>query len=131
MNCKVKSVKSTSTIIISTVLCCIAYSLVAYMGISTFGGSNLHSDLIQNYDAKNTLVLIGIIAFAFKLISTYPIILFCAREAIVDFIVDYKKLNVNSPDESTRKIVKYIRYSIVIVWFFTSLILGKLSFFEN
>lgn len=47
MNCKVKSFKTTSTIIISTTLCCIAYSLVAYMGIVTFGGINLHSDLIQ------------------------------------------------------------------------------------
>ena len=47
MNCKVKSVKTTSTIIISTGLCCIAYSLVAYMAIVTFGGPSLHSDLIQ------------------------------------------------------------------------------------
>jgi len=126
MNCKVKSVKTTSTIVISTGLCFIAYSLVAYMGITTFGGSNLHSDLIQNYDAKNTLVLIGIIAFAFKLISTYPIILFCAREAIIDYYLNFKKIDPNTPDESTRRMIKFLRYGTVLLWFFSSLILAEL-----
>lgn len=126
MKCKVKSIKTTSTIVVSTALCCVAYSLVAYMGIVTFGGDNLHADLIQNYDARNCLVLIGIIAFAFKLISTYPIILFCAREAIVDYYLNYRKINPNSPDESTKRIVNWIRYGTVVVWFFSSLALAEL-----
>lgn len=70
--------------------------------------------------------MIGLIAFAFKLISTYPIILFCAREAIVDFYLNYKKIDPNIPDQSTTKMVKWIRNGIVIVWFFSSLALAEL-----
>lgn len=126
MKCKVKSVKTTSTILISTALCCVAYSLVAYMGIVTFGGQHLHSDLMQNYDARNHLVLVGIIAFAFKLISTYPIILFCAREAIVDYYLNYRQINPNSPDESTKRMVNWLRRGTVVLWFFSSLALAEL-----
>ena len=52
-------------------------------GAATFGyltfGSNVASDILQNYSAHDPFVMVALIAMALKTYTTYPILLFCGR----------------------------------------------------
>ncbi|XP_023348632.1 putative sodium-coupled neutral amino acid transporter 7 isoform X2 [Eurytemora carolleeae] len=93
-----------------------------YTGAATFGyltfGSNVSNDILENYSASNPWVLIALISMALKTYTTYPILLFCGREAISTIIKD---LFVT---EETRTKEKFRRYIIAIVWFALSVVLG-------
>lgn len=97
--------------------CAIAYTAVAVFGVLAFGNS-ISPDLMLNYDASDLLVLIGITIVAFKTITTYPLLLFCARTAIDDFLV--WRLRIINPERSEPK----RRALIVILWFFLTLALA-------
>ena len=48
-------------------------------------GSYVNADILMSYSAKRPEVLAGIVAMALKTITTYPILLFCGREALNRF----------------------------------------------
>lgn len=112
---KSNSPRLIATVLVSFLICCITYTSVTFLGVLTFG-SNLNSDLMKNYDANQAVVLVGIAAVAFKTITTYPLLLYCARVAICDY---YNLINpsnsVNSNDNRTSRSI------IIISWFSTSL----------
>ena len=117
---KNKSISSCSlimTIILSFIICFFAYTFISIFGLLTFG-QDIASDLMVNYDAKKTGVLLGILVIAFKTITTYPVILFCARTAIDDSLV--KIFNIDCPQENEL----FRRVVIVVSWFFATLIFG-------
>ncbi|XP_054278651.1 sodium-coupled neutral amino acid transporter 7-like [Macrosteles quadrilineatus] len=76
---------SSFTIVVVTtlVICGLAYSLTGTYGYLTFG-SHVSSDILQDYGAEKVAVLVGIVAIAVKTVTTYPILLFCGREAVTN-----------------------------------------------
>lgn len=102
-----------TTISISIAICCAIYTSVSVFGILTFG-SKINSDLMTNYDANQSVVLIGIIAIAFKTVTSYPLLLYCSRIAIDDFCKQF----LSSDNELTRRIY------IVTIWFFSTILLA-------
>ena len=66
------------------------------LGAAAFGyltfGSHVTADIMLSYDASRPEVIIGIIALALKTVSTYPILLFCGREAMRTALNDFMTL---------------------------------------
>ena len=54
------------------------YCTAGTCGYLTFGTKVL-PDIMQSYDASDPIVMVGIIALAVKMITTYPPMLFCGR----------------------------------------------------
>lgn len=63
-------------------------------------------------------ILIAIIAMTLKTFFTYPILLFCGREALVTLICD--RFGITEAGETV------LRYLIAAVWFVASLVLAVL-----
>lgn len=97
--------------------CAIAYTSVALFGVLAFG-DQIYPDLMLNYDANDLLVLIGITIVAFKTITTYPVLLYCARTAIDDFLV--LRLRIINPEQYQLE----RRLIIVFPWFFATVSLA-------
>lgn len=70
-----------------------------------------------NYDASNVMVLIGIMIVAFKAVLTYPPVLFCARLAVDDLVVNVTS-GLSNESEKSRRI------TIVLLWFLSNIILA-------
>ena len=92
----------------------IGICVAVYTGAATFGyltfGSKVDDDIISNYSATKPTVMIALIAMAAKTYTTYPILLFCGREAASDIIKD-----VFISEDSERK-EKIRRVVIATVW---------------
>jgi PREDICTED: similar to solute carrier family 38, member 7 len=56
----------------------ILYCTAGTCGYLTFG-TGITQDIMQLYDAKDPIVLIGIVALTIKMITTYPPMVFCGR----------------------------------------------------
>ena len=132
-------------------ICVACYTLAAIFGYLTFG-SNVKDDILMSYNGGG-LVYAGRCAMALKIITTYPILLFCGREALKSVIVDLEsifarrntqdietnksgtvilsKSNDDLEDASQTKDCQWgerkeilVRYISVTVWFGLSLILA-------
>ena len=90
-------------------VCCFTYTGAATFGYLTFGGK-INEDILLNYSASQPTVMIALIAMAAKTYTTYPILLFCGREAASDIIKD-----VFISEDSERK-EKIRRVIIATVW---------------
>ncbi|XP_049860474.1 putative sodium-coupled neutral amino acid transporter 7 [Schistocerca gregaria] len=62
-------------------ICMLSYTLAGTFGYLTFG-ADVTSDILESYSGYHPSVLIGITAIAIKTYTTYPILLFCGREAV-------------------------------------------------
>ena len=107
------STKLWITIVGSILICVISYSWAIVFGILTFGSGKLDTDLMKNYDPNETVVLIGILSLIFKTVTTYPLLLFCARIAIDKW---FQNLTRDLVPEPKRRAI------IVLIWFISSLI---------
>ena len=114
--------------LVAIFVCALSYSGAASLGYLTFG-SNVNADILLSFDGKRPEVIIGIIAMALKTIFTYPILLFCGREAMKATICDVKALfqRSESNDQSEQVPVSLsnelsIRVVIVLLWFVLSLL---------
>ena len=106
--------KFTLCSVISMIICFFAYSTVGVFGYATFGIGKVPSDILQGYTDKSTTLTIAIIAIAIKNFTTYPIVLYCGRDAILSLIgrdVDCHFL---------------IRFVITIIWFILCLVIAIL-----
>ena len=74
------------------------------LGAAAFGyltfGSHVTADIMLSYDASRPEVIIGILALALKTVSTYPILLFCGREAMRTALNDFMTLVKPSSTEA-------------------------------
>lgn len=104
------------SVLTAVVLTALMYTIVAVYGYLTFG-QGVGGDILQMYDARNAFVLIGIIAMAAKIVTTYPILAFCGRVAVDDLYIQMKK-RVERP--SVRQEF-WQRVLISSIWFTTSL----------
>ncbi|XP_076354832.1 sodium-coupled neutral amino acid transporter 7-like isoform X2 [Tachypleus tridentatus] len=66
------------TVLVAMSMCMLAYSVASSAGYLTFG-SHVTSDILESYDAKDPLVMIGITALGVKMYTIYPVVLFCGR----------------------------------------------------
>ena len=112
-------------------VCALSYSGAASLGYLTFG-STVNVDILLSYDGQRPEVIIGILAMALKTVFTYPILLFCGREAMKAAIGDVKALlntrhvDENSAAETTQTSTSFNeliqRIIIVLIWFVLSLL---------
>ena len=100
-------------------ICAVANSVSACCGYLTFG-SKVNPDILLDYDANRPEVMFGVIAMAIKTVFTYPILIFCGREALLSAIKDVKMSLGYQVDSDSQNIVQ--RIVIVILWFGLSLI---------
>ena len=71
--------KSFSKVTVGTMgILCFLYCTAGTFGYLTFG-TRVSPDIMQLYDAKDPLVMIGILALIVKMITTYPPMIVCGR----------------------------------------------------
>lgn len=66
------------SILSAIVICGLVYSVAGIYGYLTFG-TNVTADILVAYNPQHPLVLVGFVALALKIITTYPILMFCGR----------------------------------------------------
>lgn len=76
----------TIAVTIAIVICVASYTIFAIYGYLTFG-SKVNEDLLMSYEGDG-FVYAGMYAMALKVVTTYPILLFCGREGIKSVIED-------------------------------------------
>jgi len=105
--------KFTLCAVISMLICYSTYSVVGYFGYATFGSGKVPSDILQGYTDKSAVVTVAIIAIAVKNFTTYPIVLYCGRDALLGiFDVSLDRID--------------IRVIVTLVWFVLSLVIAIL-----
>ncbi|XP_071642760.1 sodium-coupled neutral amino acid transporter 7 [Temnothorax longispinosus] len=105
--------KFTLCAVISMLICCGTYSVVGYFGYATFGSGKVPSDILQGYTDKSAVVTVAIIAIAVKNFTTYPIVLYCGRDALLGIL-----------DVSLDRIG--VRVMVTLTWFVLSLVIAIL-----
>lgn len=95
------------------------YNLVGAYGYLTFG-ANVGPDIMSLYDAKDPIVIVGIVALVIKFITTYPPLMFCGRSALDGLYGEVRKLSTEElkSSERTRRIV------ITTLWFLSTVTLA-------
>lgn len=79
---KTRTVRNfTKTTALTLTILFVLYSVAATFSYLTFG-VNVSSDIMMMYDTKQPIVLFGTCALVIKMITTYPSILFCGRNAL-------------------------------------------------
>ena len=72
----------------------------------------MEGDVLLSYNAKKIYILVAIILLAIKSWTTYPILLFCVREAIADIYIQARGY---SPVESITSEPLRRKVNIVII----------------
>lgn len=98
--------------IVSMCICLLCYTVVGIFGYRTFGIGHVPSDILQGYTDKTVTLAIAIIAVAVKNFTTYPIILFCGRNSLLDIINPNLNHNVT------------VRIAVTFLWFISTLIIS-------
>ncbi|KAF7380392.1 hypothetical protein HZH68_016257 [Vespula germanica] len=106
--------KFTISAVISMIICLTVYTIVGILGYATFGTGKVPSDILQGYSDKSTIVTLAIVSIAIKNFTTYPIVLYCGRDAILSLLGTFVDENVKT------------RSFITSVWFIASLIIAIL-----
>ncbi|KAF7379451.1 putative sodium-coupled neutral amino acid transporter 7 [Vespula maculifrons] len=106
--------KFTISAVISMIICLTVYTIVGILGYATFGTGKVPSDILQGYSDKSTIVTLAIVSIAIKNFTTYPIVLYCGRDAILSLLSTFVDENVK------------MRSFITSVWFIASLIIAIL-----
>lgn len=105
--------KFTLCAVISMLVCFAAYTVVGIFGYATFGSGKVPSDILQGYTDKSAVLTVAIIAVAVKNFTTYPIVLYCGRDALFGiFGVDLDRIG--------------IRAIVTLLWFVLSLAIAIL-----
>ncbi|KAK4327153.1 hypothetical protein Pmani_002382 [Petrolisthes manimaculis] len=103
---------SIKACIVAIITCLIVYTLSANYGYLTFG-SMVGGDVLMSYDATQPHVLIAILLLAIKSWTTYPLLLFCVREAIGDLYIQMKSL---TPDQASHSEPTRRKVIAVLLW---------------
>nr|XP_012138513.1 PREDICTED: putative sodium-coupled neutral amino acid transporter 7 isoform X3 [Megachile rotundata] len=84
--------KFTFCAVVSMMICFVAYTVVGICGYATFGSGKVPSDILQGYAEKSILITLAIIFIAIKNFTTYPIVLYCGRDALLSLF----KMDINA-----------------------------------
>lgn len=77
--------------LLTTCLMFVIYSVMGTVGYMTYG-SAVKPDIMQMFDASNPWVLFGLGALIVKMITTYPLLIFCGRGAFDGLYAELMKL---------------------------------------
>ncbi|KAF7489338.1 Putative sodium-coupled neutral amino acid transporter 7 [Sarcoptes scabiei] len=122
-----KSIKNFSKSFLSAMIVLLfLYCLAGSFGYLTFG-SKVAPDIMLMYNARDPIVLAGIIALIIKMITTYPPVVFCGRDTIVRLLLNRNE-NQNLDDylilENRSTIISNEqRYNIIITTVWNSVVL--------
>lgn len=100
--------------VISMIICFLAYTIVGVFGYATFGTGKVPSDILQGYSGDSTILIVAFVAVAIKNFTTYPIILFCGRDALLSLF----GRNTNA--------TVLLRLGVTSIWFVLSLLIAIL-----
>ncbi|XP_023705826.1 putative sodium-coupled neutral amino acid transporter 7 [Cryptotermes secundus] len=103
-------------------VCVAAYTLAGVYGYLTFG-AYVTSDILESYSGSDMLVLIGILAIAIKTYTTYPILLFCGREAVSNLWANL----LHNSESDVAVMERRRRVTIATIWYILTLVLAVLS----
>ncbi|KZC04073.1 PREDICTED: putative sodium-coupled neutral amino acid transporter 7 [Dufourea novaeangliae] len=106
--------KFTICAAVSMIICFAAYTVVGIYGYATFGAGNVPSDILQGYTDKSVILTLAIIFIAIKNFTTYPIVLYCGRDALLSIF----GMDVN--------VTVKCRVFITLTWYILSLALAIL-----
>lgn len=98
------------------------YNLVGAFGYLTFG-SRVGADIMSYYDAKDPVVVVGVLALVIKFITTYPPLMFCGRSAFDGLYAEIRSLSTSEFKEHER----VRRYVISTLWFLTTVALAAFA----
>ncbi|KAJ6221221.1 hypothetical protein RDWZM_007033 [Blomia tropicalis] len=92
------------------------YTLGGTYGYLTFG-SRVIADIIQMYDARDPVVVAGIIALIIKMITTYPPLMFCGRGAFEGLYAEWRNLTAEAyiRGEKWRRIIITTLWNIAVL----------------
>ncbi|XP_066968924.1 sodium-coupled neutral amino acid transporter 7-like [Macrobrachium rosenbergii] len=93
-------------------VCLTIYTISANYGYLTFG-SLVNGDVLLSYDARKVHVFVAVILLGIKSWTTYPILLFCVREAVSDLYIQMKSL---SPVEASLNEPARRRIIAIVLW---------------
>ncbi|CAL1274352.1 unnamed protein product [Larinioides sclopetarius] len=98
------------------------YCIAGSFGYMTFG-SLIAPDIMEQYDATDPVVLIGIGALVVKMITTYPQLVVCGRGALDGLYAEFAHLSIDQfiKGEFKRRIV------VTSLWFASTLLLAVLA----
>ena len=92
---KHRTFKNIIFVVFSAVtVCFVCYTLLGVYGYLTFG-SLVNQDILMSYDGGG-LVYAGMVAMALKSVTSYPVLLFCGREAIESFFTDLESVRATN-----------------------------------
>ncbi|KOC64133.1 Putative sodium-coupled neutral amino acid transporter 7 [Habropoda laboriosa] len=106
--------KFTLCAILSMIICFTAYTLVGICGYATFGAGKVPSDILQGYTDRSVILLVAIIFIAIKNFTTYPIVLYCGRDALLSLL----GMDIN--------VTIKVRVFVTLIWYILSLIIAIL-----
>lgn len=69
---------------LSMILCFLSYTIAGIFGYIAFGTGQVPSDILQGYTDQSLALTVALVAVAVKLFTTYPIVLYCGRDALLD-----------------------------------------------
>ncbi|XP_023219875.1 putative sodium-coupled neutral amino acid transporter 7 isoform X1 [Centruroides sculpturatus] len=97
----------------------VIYCMAGSFGYLTFG-SYVAPDIMQQYDATDPIVLIGVCALVIKMITTYPPLLLCGRGALDGLYAEFSGLTADEfiSGEKRRRVI------ITSVWFIATVLLA-------
>lgn len=100
----------------------VIYCVAGSFGYETFG-SLISPDIMEQYDARDPVVLIGIGALVIKMITTYPQLVLCGRGALDGLYAEFAELTTDQfiKGEFKRRIV------VTTLWFLTTVLLAVLA----
>lgn len=95
------------------------YNVVGAYGYLTFGGQ-VGPDIMSLYDARDPIVVVGIVALVVKFVTTYLPLMFCGRGALDGLYAEFRKLSTDEmkSSEKTRRVV------ITTLWFISTVMLA-------
>lgn len=96
--------------VVSMVTCFLAYTLAGFYGYTTFGSGKVPSDILQGYTERNIFLSAAMVAVAIKIFTTYPIVLYCGRDALLGLV----GIQINHHWR--------LKVGVTLIWFFLSLI---------
>ncbi|XP_021003716.1 sodium-coupled neutral amino acid transporter 7 isoform X1 [Parasteatoda tepidariorum] len=98
------------------------YCMAGSFGYVTFG-SNIAPDIMEQYNARDPIVLVGIGALVIKMITTYPQLVLCGRGALDGLYAEFANLTTDQfiKGEFKRRIV------VTSLWFCTTVLLAVLA----
>lgn len=98
------------------------YCTAGSFGYKTFG-SLVAPDIMEQYNANDPVVLIGIGALVVKMVTTYPQLVLCGRGALDGLYAEWAKLSTDQfiIGEFKRRLV------VTTLWFLTTVLLAVLT----